>query len=52
MDALKEAAARRNAHEVEDHGYSHIVPVDPGATPFARSAVRGRRKKSDELAPV
>lgn len=51
MDALREAADRRNAHELEVHGYRHVPSVLPGATPFAQSAVstrrRGRRKDEE-----
>ena len=51
MDALREAVDRRNAHELEVHGYRHVPSVLPGATPFAQSAVsprrRGRRKDEE-----
>lgn len=51
MEALREAAGRRDAHEVEVHGYHHVTREIPGATPFQQptSARRGRRK-SEELA--
>ncbi len=54
MDALREAVARRDAHELEAHGYRHVVTVVPGATPFSQAAVgrrRGRRR-SEELTVV
>lgn len=55
MDALKEAAARRDGHELEAHGYRHVATASMGATPFAQSlpARRGRRRSSTaELDPV
>lgn len=55
MDALKQAAARRDAHELAAHGYRHVVPPQPGATPFSQSASarRGpRRRRTGELDPV
>lgn len=51
MEALREAADRRNAHELEAHGYTHIPSQLPGATPFSQPAVsprrRGRRKDEE-----
>lgn len=51
MDALREAAERRNAHELEAHGYTHVPSQLPGATPFSQPAVaprrRGRRKNEE-----
>jgi len=51
MDALREAAERRNAHELEAHGYTHVPTQLPGATPFSQPAVaprrRGRRKNEE-----
>ena len=55
MDALKEAAAGRDAHELAAHGYRHVVPPLPGATPFSRSAPARhgeRRRRSGALDPV
>ncbi len=54
MDALREAVVRRDTHELEAHGYRHVVPVLPGATPFSQPAVRGRRgrKRSEDLTAV
>lgn len=54
MDALREAVARRDAHELEAHAYRHVAIALPGATPFAQSAARrGRRvRRSGELDPV
>lgn len=52
MDALREAAERRNAHEQEVHGYTHVMTQLPGATPFSQPAVSPRRrgrKKDEEL---
>jgi hypothetical protein len=52
MDALREAVERRNAHEVETHGYRHVQSVLPGATPFSQPAAASRRrgrKKDEEL---
>jgi hypothetical protein len=51
MEALREAAERRNAHELEAHGYTHVPSQLPGATPFSQPAVsprrRGRRKNEE-----
>ncbi|MEK7863129.1 MAG: hypothetical protein AAB295_07700 [Chloroflexota bacterium] len=51
MDALREAAERRNAHELEAHAYTHVMTQLPGATPFAQPAVsprrRGRRRNEE-----
>lgn len=51
MDALRAAADRRNAHELEAHGYTHVPTQLPGATPFSQPAVsprkRGRRKDEE-----
>lgn len=55
MEALGEAAARRDAHEIEVHGYHHVVRELPGATPFAQaSAVRRRRagRRGEEIGVV
>lgn len=54
MDALKEAADRRNAHEIAAHGYRHVVRELPGATPFSQSTPkrRGPRRRNAELDPV
>lgn len=52
MDALREAAERRNSHELEAHGYTHVMTQLPGATPFAQPAVSPRRrgrKRNEEL---
>lgn len=52
MDALREAADRRNAHELEVHAYTHVVTTLPGATPFAQPAAASRRRgrrRSEEL---
>jgi hypothetical protein len=54
MDALREAAAKRDRHELEVHGYRHVATANTNATPFAQSlpARRGRRRKDVELDPV
>lgn len=54
MDALKEAADRRNAHEIAAHDYRHVVRELPGATPFSQSTPkrRGPRRRNAELDPV
>jgi len=53
MDALREAAAKRNAHELEGapvhahrHDDSRLIDLRPG--PAARRP-RGRRRKEEEL---
>lgn len=50
MDALREAAARRDAHELAAHDYKHVPREMPGATPFSQSpAVRRRgRPRAEE----
>jgi hypothetical protein len=52
MDALREAADRRNAHELSAHGYTHVPTILPGATPFSQPAAASRRRgrrKNEEL---
>jgi hypothetical protein len=53
MDALREAAAKRNAHELEAHQYTHVATTVLGPSTFAQgpSAARrrGRRRKEEEL---
>jgi len=53
MDALREAAARRNAHELEVHGYTHVATTVLGPSTFAQGPGaprrRGRRRKEEEL---
>lgn len=52
MDALREAAGRRDRHELEAHGYRHVATTQLAATPFAQSlpARRGRRaRRTEEL---
>jgi hypothetical protein len=53
MEALREAASRRDAHELEVHDYRHVATTTlSGASTFAQGpAARGRRgrKRSDEL---
>ena len=53
MGALREAAAKRNAHELEAHQYTHIATTTLGPSTFAQgpSAARrrGRRRKEEEL---
>jgi hypothetical protein len=54
MDALREAAGRRDAHELEAHGYRHVVRPLPGATPFSQPAAgrRPRPRRKEELSIV
>jgi hypothetical protein len=54
MQALKDAAARRDAHELEVHGYKHIATATAQATPFAQSTPSPRRRgrRSEELNTV
>jgi hypothetical protein len=53
MEALREAASRRDAHEIEVHDYRHVATTTlSGASTFAQGpgARRGRgRKRSEEL---
>lgn len=50
MDALRDAARRRDAHELEVHGYTHVVKPLEGATPFQQPAVRRpRARRREEL---
>ena len=51
MEALREAAERRNAHEVAAHGYHHVARELPGATPFAQGSAARRRggRRREEL---
>lgn len=52
MDALKEAIALRDAHEVAEHAYKHVVR-DTSATPFGSSSGRPKgRPRSRELTTV
>lgn len=54
MDALREAAGRRDAHELDAHGYKHVVRDVAAATPFAQAAATHRRgrRRSEEMSPV
>jgi hypothetical protein len=54
MDALREAVSRRNAHELEVHGYQHVAKDVTSATPFSQpvGARRRGRRKSEELSTV
>src|SRR5438309_782593 len=53
MDALREAAAKRNAHELEAHQYTHIATTTLGPSTFAQGPSgarrRGRRRKAEGL---
>ena len=53
MDALREAASKRNAHELEAHGYTHIATTTLGSSTFAQGPAvrrpRGRRRSGEEL---
>ncbi len=53
MPALKEAIARRDAHELSVHGYKHVVREIGAATPFQQPIARkGRRRRSEDLSAV
>lgn len=55
MDELRRAAAERDAHELEVHGYRHVPTALPGATPFSQASPvrRGRgRRRDEELSSV
>jgi len=47
MEALKEAALRRDEHELSVHGYQHVARPIEGATPFQQPAVRRPRRRED-----
>jgi hypothetical protein len=53
MEALREAATRRNAHELEVHNYKHVATTVLGPSTFAQGPIsprrRGRRRKEEEL---
>lgn len=53
MEALREAASRRDAHELAEHDYRHIATTTlSGASTFAQGpAARSRRgrRRSEEL---
>ena len=52
MDALREAAAERNAHELEVHGYTHVATTTIGPSTFAQGPAarkRGRRRREEQL---
>ena len=44
MQALRDAAARRDAHELEVHNYKHVATATAQATPFAQSTPSPRRR--------
>ena len=50
MDALKDAARRRDEHELKAHGYQHVARPIEGATPFQQPAVRRPRGRREETA--
>lgn len=54
MESLKEAGSLRDSHEVQVHGYRHVIRDVAAATPFSQagSVRRGRPKRSEELSPV
>jgi len=54
MESLREAGGRRDRHELDTHGYKHVIRDVTPATPFAQpaGARRGRRRKSEELSAV
>lgn len=47
MEALKDAARRRDEHELKVHGYTHVVRPIEGATPFQQPAVRRPRRREE-----
>ena len=53
VEAVLEAASRRNAHELEVHGYTHVVTTTLGPSTFAQGPAaprrRGRRRREEEL---
>jgi hypothetical protein len=53
MDALRDAAKARKAHELEVHNYTHVVTTVLGPSTFAQGPAaprrRGRRRKEEEL---
>jgi hypothetical protein len=52
MDALREAAAERNAHELQVHGYTHVATTTIGPSTFAQGPAarkRGRRRREEQL---
>jgi hypothetical protein len=53
MEALREAASRRDAHELAEHDYRHVATTTlSGGSTFAQGpAARSRRgrKRSEEL---
>ncbi|HKY50470.1 MAG TPA: hypothetical protein VJP45_04370 [Candidatus Limnocylindria bacterium] len=52
MEALREAASRRDAHELEQHAYRHVATTTLGGSTFAQGpAARSRRgrRRSEEL---
>ena len=53
MDALRDAAKARNAHELEAHNYTHIATTVLGPSTFAQGPAaprrRGRKRKEEEL---
>lgn len=52
MEALREAASRRDAHELEAHNYRHVATTVLGPSTFAQGpgAPRRRgRRKAEEL---
>ena len=50
MDALRDAAQARNAHELEAHNYTHVVTAVLGPSTFAQGpkGPRGRRRRREE----
>jgi hypothetical protein len=52
MDALRDAARDRNAHELEVHQYTHIATTTLGPSTFAQGPAarkRGRKRREEEL---
>jgi hypothetical protein len=53
MEALRDAAKARNAHELEAHNYTHVATTVLGPSTFAQGPIsprrRGRRRREEEL---
>lgn len=54
MASLREAAAERDAHELEAHQYRHVATTTLGPSPFAKGprGPRGRRRRDPDEVSV